>query len=1038
MYFKTLITILAGFAVCLPLSAQFYQMGDDPASAKWSWIESPHFRIIYPEGLDSTARDYAVELEKYRLPVSHSAGFIPGEKISARMPVVLHPYSAMSNGSVAWAPKRMDLLTSPPAYNPEPLPWKTMLGIHELRHVAQMQFGLSYCFRPFRYVFGEMFAGAVSGVYPNQWLLEGDAVVAETALSHSGRGRVSDFMNYYRIAFDNGDFRNPTRWKYGSYWRYTPDHYAYGYMVLSGIRYMYDVPDFTGQLLTHYARRPYDIFAKNTVSRKLTGKRFKLLVKESIALYHDIWTEDMQNRGPFLPYTKISGKPHVFTEYSDNLVIGDTLYTLKESFNKGRRLVRIDSSGKEKTISAFGSDVGMLYWSPALNRLFWSETLPDMRWSLKYDSAIRYLDFGTGKKGTLARDGRMFNPNPSPADGHIAVTEYTDDGKSRLSILTGLTGAREISFAVPDSLQLVETAWHNDTVYATAISDRGYGIYHLEISHLNRHDGDSDLHHHEETVYHHDDMEYVWKETLAPSPVMIFNFGMDGPWLMFTSDRTGTNEMYRMDPHSGRIFQETSLKYGGVDFTFSEDGRDLICSAADITGAPLVRIDADSLLHREVDFHERYTWKIADSLSGQEKRLAAENGVAEVNPETVAVSSPEKYRKFPHLFNLHSWAPAYFDFDNISDSSYEEYYSYLSLGASAIFQNRLGTFTGFAGYSAHEDPVFGDRWRHSGHVKLTYSGLYPVLEAQVDFNDRASRTLAGAVYSDMTGIPFMEKYGYEYNNGPLVSGKFSMYIPFNFSSGGWSRGLIPRISYSVSNDRINSWKYMIRAVPDPIAGTVDEQITGITQGRSAIYQSLTATLRYYTMLPAAHADVYPELGIGIEAGGSVHPGMKNMVTPSVYLHTYGYLPGIYGNQGLMLSATFNKRIGGQALMASGVNTLPRGLSHEEDLSSWASMQSCGLKLSADYAMPFPLGDFSILNLFYVSRGIITPHFDWSFIGKEQFYSVGATLEVEFGSFFGMSFPASVGVTYSYNGGPSFGSFQGLGRHYAGPVFSVDF
>ena len=192
------------------------------------------------------------------------------------------------------------------------------------------------------------------------------------------------------------------------------------------------------------------------------------------------------------------------------------------------------------------------------------------------------------------------------------------------------------------------------------------------------------------------------------------------------------------------------------------------------------------------------------------------------------------------------------------------------------------------------------------------------------------------------------------------------------------------------------------------------------------------------MLPAAHADVYPELGIGIEAGGSVHPGMKNMVTPSVYLHTYGYLPGIYGNQGIMLSATFNKRIGGQALMASGVNTLPRGLSHEEDLSSWASMQSCGLRLSADYAMPFPLGDFSILNLFYVSRGIITPHFDWSFIGKEQFYSVGATLEVEFGSFFGMSFPASVGVTYSYNGGPSFGSFQGLGRHYAGPVFSVDF
>ena len=308
------------------VSAQFFLGGDDPGGTVWSSMESRNYRIIYPSGLDSTARSYVMELEKYRIPVSRSAGYAPGEMTRSRMPVVLHPYSALSNGSVAWAPKRMDLYSTPSGYKPEPMPWTEMLAIHESRHVAQMQFGISHCLRPFRYVFGEMANGALAGIYPDKWLLEGDAVVAETALSRSGRGRVADFMNYYRIAFDDGDFRNADRWAYGSYWHNTPDYYAFGYMVLSGIRYMYDVPDFSGQLFRHYARRPYDIVARNTVSKELTGKKFRELVDESMKLYHDIWTEDAENRAPFLPYTRLSEDQGIFTEYGENLIIDDELY----------------------------------------------------------------------------------------------------------------------------------------------------------------------------------------------------------------------------------------------------------------------------------------------------------------------------------------------------------------------------------------------------------------------------------------------------------------------------------------------------------------------------------------------------------------------------------------------------------------------------------------------------------------------------------------------------------------------------------------
>ena len=54
--------------------AQFYTTGDDPASVKWYRTDTETYRIIYPEGLDSLARVYAVTLEKYKAAAGRSAG----------------------------------------------------------------------------------------------------------------------------------------------------------------------------------------------------------------------------------------------------------------------------------------------------------------------------------------------------------------------------------------------------------------------------------------------------------------------------------------------------------------------------------------------------------------------------------------------------------------------------------------------------------------------------------------------------------------------------------------------------------------------------------------------------------------------------------------------------------------------------------------------------------------------------------------------------------------------------------------------------
>ena len=138
--------IISAAILILPqlASAQFYVTGDDPGKARWYSIETDNFKIIYPENTDSLARVYAEKLEKYRIPVSRTAGYLFS---GYKMPVVMHAYNA-ANGSVAWAPKRMDLFTIPSAYNPEPMPWSTMLSVHESRHVAQMQFGMTDNLKP--------------------------------------------------------------------------------------------------------------------------------------------------------------------------------------------------------------------------------------------------------------------------------------------------------------------------------------------------------------------------------------------------------------------------------------------------------------------------------------------------------------------------------------------------------------------------------------------------------------------------------------------------------------------------------------------------------------------------------------------------------------------------------------------------------------------------------------------------------------------------------------------------------------------------
>lgn len=1022
---KIFLLFFALFLMPTGLSAQFYVTGDDPGKLKWNVIDTDNYSIIYPEGADSLARDYGYRLEKFRVPVSRTTGYLGGGPGKLRMPVVLHTYNT-SNGSVSWAPKRMDFFTIPSAYAPEALPWSTMLSVHESRHVTQMQFGMTAAQKPFGWFLGEMWNILASLLYPGLSNIEGDAVIAETALTLSGRGRTADFLNYYKVAFDNGDFRRWDQWRLGSQRRYAPDHYALGYLTIGGFRYLYDCPMFMSDAYHLSARRPYNLAAFYTTAKKLTGKSYEDAFMEVCHTMHKVWKAEADARAPFIPMEPVSKEARLYTDYEGTTVMNNTVYSIKSGHETTPVLISIDSTGKETFLSRFSYETSGLKTAPRLNRLYWSETLPDERWTMKADSKIRYINVDKGgKRAVSPSDILLFNPDVNAESNFIASVQYTVEGESFLTVVNGLTGEILMSVAGPSGIQLVETAWIGNDIYASGLSDEGFGVYGYK-------DG-------------------KWSVLLEPQPVKIKDFQPCGDEIMMTCDRTGVNELYHLNPVTGELRQKTVTRYGASDFSYDDDCRYLYFSSQTQKGMRIYRTAVSDLVDRPVDFTERHSWSIAEKLAAQEKAIAMEEGKdAAVTDVTVNFSEPRKYGKLNHMFNLHSWAPFYANVDNIMNMSGDYTWQMISLGACGLLQNRLATAVGQFGYSAHKDPYEPEKWRHSAHAKLTYSGLYPVFEFSVDFNDRAARQWSPYLYLQQGGTGI--SLGSKAMDTPYIQGNISMYIPFDFSSGGWFRGFIPKVSYKISNDMFRTDATVLDVQPVWTAsreGGLTESgrndFCRVTGGQNTFRHSISGSVRGYTMLATPNSAIYPKWGIGVEAGGFYGLESSEYLSPMGYGYVYGYIPGIIPTHGIKLTGMAQMKLNDAPFGQAAVNILPRGLSGNSELLNWLAVRNDMLiKATVDYAFPIYIGDLALGgNLFSIKRLIINPHFDYFHTGENALYSAGAELILDLNSILTLEVPCSFGVTYSYNGGDGMERFAKessitIDHHFVGPTFNITF
>lgn len=960
--------VLAPLLAAVPASAQYFTAGSEPPGVKWSQIEYDNYSVVYPQGLDSLAKRYLFLFEQSR---DHALG---GMKIGVeKMPIVLHPYAVSGNSTSAWGPKRLEVFTTPDPGG-LPLNYERFTALRTSRLLGYMSHYDTYTFHFFQhFLFGQQAVVFGPGFYPSVWQSVGDAALFVGDETDSGQGRNGEFLMPYRAAFVEHDIRSYDRWRYGSYRDHTPSNEAFGYIINSNMRFYSGNYYAMADVLNAQTRDFWDFFGywnKSFLegSNKTVRKHWRFIS----AFYPTIWSDDYLARAPYTATSPLLAKEErLYTEFHDLVPSGDGYIATKEGMQYTRQLVSIDSNGRQKRLAAFSEKSGNLASGPD-GKVYWAEEVRDPRWELRSSSIVRCYDPADGKVHDITRGTRYFNPAVSEGGDTLFVAEYLLEGGSDCVMIDSRTGEELGRINAPKGGQIVEMSQSGGRVYASVINELGMGVYSTRAD------------------------TGVWRCEIDEQPGYIQYMGVEDGHIDFVCDRDGICNIYRYNIADGSLTRAANARFGQFSPVYEQSG-DLVCADYDRLGYHPVRIAADSLEWTPVEMERnpRSAYPMAEHLSDIAHRALeypSDERFEEMKNDIDSLEA-KPYSKAGRLFNFHSWAPFYASINRIMAMSYDEFYQLAGAGATVISQNTLGTAVTQLGYEYHPSPGLltkleegqKRRYFHSGHVNFNYTGWYPAIELTADFNDHER-------LKEDAGIS--------------VDASANVYIPWDFSKGGWNRGLIPSVKFDWCNDGI---------------------------------YDITYGARWYSMLSRSKRQLSPRLGFGLEIDGRKSFDMSGSRSLA-YVYAYGYVPGFTRDQSLKLSAShqhqWNSTDDPVFSYLSNLASLPRGYG-KMPLSNYT-------KFTADYGIFAYLGDVTWPWLYYLHRAQIVPFADFaincpepsqnnglngngSSRGPQYMYSYGADVLVG-GHFFRIGSEINIGVRYARTG---------EGNNYFGVIFGTN-
>jgi hypothetical protein len=684
MIFILLLFISAG------MNGQFYEYGQDAGSLLWFQFRSPHYTVIYPEGIDSLAQTFARRLEHYYPYLGQNL-----DHNHSHMPVVIHNESSFSNGVFAWAPKRLEIFT-----NPDPngyyQDWLTQLALHEGRHAVQIDKMNQGFTKGLYYLAGEQAVGAVA-VYLPYWYLEGDAVDSETRLSATGRGRQPSFEMGIKAQLLEADklwsFSKATM---GSYKNYIPNNYQLGYLMVRHGRRTYG-NKFWIDFQQYAARKPF-LLNPTWFSMKQYGlSSKKQFYKEALNAYRKHWEGTAAER-QYTPKTDWATSPKkYYTSYTFPHSVSDSgILTMKTGMDQIPEFSFIEKNGKEKRVFRPGFlNSGRI--SYAENQIVWDEFIPDTRWSNRNYSIIRSYNLQTGMVNNLGKKTRYFSPAISGDGTRVVAVEQTEQQQFNMTILQ-MDGTVDRVIPFPGNKFIQHPAWmENDSALVVMVSvDSGKSLYSYSLE------------------------SGTWLRLFDAGVDDISHPTVKGERIFFSGTFSGIDNIYCYHLGEKQVYQVTSVPYGAFQPQVSENGRILYYSNYSSGGYDAAALDLELGLWKPLEEVRDHTEQVDYKQTPEEVRI---DNLP--NSEDTLEFDTQKYRKGLHLFSFHSWLPLYFDYLN-PELTLDPEQLPVSLGFSLISQNGLSTAVSQLGYE------YSDGF-HMFHSGIQFNGRYPVVNLYFDY-----------------------------------------------------------------------------------------------------------------------------------------------------------------------------------------------------------------------------------------------------------------------------------------------------------------
>ncbi len=952
--FKHLCLFLLFFAPFFRAQSQFADYGADPARYKWNYVDLPHYKLIYPQGTDSMAYKYALYLENIYPHIQKSIS-MPLKRI---FPVVLHPGNMQSNGMVSWAPRRMELITTPSS-KIDAQQWDKHLVVHESRHVVQTSKLMTGLFRPLYYLIGEQAAGLTS-LFATQWFFEGDAVGIETAMSNSGRGRLPEFNMPYRAQMLSDKFYSFDKWYLGSYKDYTGDFYALGYDMTSFAKKQYGA-DIWDKITSRYVNRFFHLPPFTKAIKYHTGDNVTGLFNKTFDCLKEEW-EYLDIIGERPQYLSPSHKRYSSYRYPQTLN-DSTFIAVKSGLEDINSLVKL-TNGKEERLSYIGSINSRIRINK--NRIYWSEIIGGLRWTHENYSVIKYYDIETGRTEILTPKQRYLSPAIDAEGRTIAVTRSTFTGENQIVLIDAQSGKEIKTLTLPSNAFAKELVFGDKgSILALAVGNKG-----LSIVDLNTETGES-------------------KILLPPTHANITSPVWLNGRLYFESGLNGTNNIYYLDIQRNEVYKITSARFGAFDPAFSIDHSHLLFSDYQAKGYRIASTPLDSLSIEKADFSNPYRFALAEIIAEQENFNI---DTAELEP---IAFEPKPYRKGLHLFNIHSWAPFYYDISDIINSNTDDFTTLVKPGVTVLSQNALNTAVTQVGW-------YYRRGYHHGKVAFTYTGWFPVIDLTMDYGGKAF---------DMKWVPNEDNVEIPTSNltsRNLLEAEARVYLPFNLSKNHYVKGIQPSITYYFTNNRYQQ----------------------IENREFSNFQYLLSELRFYNYRRMARRDILPRWGYQMRLQYLNTPFNTENYGSLYAARLTTYWPGLLRNHSLMLRFGYQyQSVDDKVLyIPKRIIDKPRGYDY-----LYQTRQQMALK--ADYAFSLACPDLSLGTFLYIQRIRTNLFYDLSRnqanknSGWTTQSSAGLDLIFDF-NIIRMSYPFSAGVRFIEP--IDYGNFQ------AEMLFSISF